>query len=95
MYLPKPEPTKPDNGPSLTLAPGEEAASSTEESDPEESETSAKPEKAISLSAGQTSVAPMAQIDLTGSTPAARVRSSRCSGSRTARGPTSPPRRSR
>lgn len=66
MYLPKPEPTKPDEGPALTLAPGEETPPSAEESDPEESETSAKPEKAISLSAGQTSVSPMANIDLTG-----------------------------
>lgn len=66
MYLPKPEPTTPDDGPELTLAPGEEAPPSAEESDPEESETTAKPDKAISLSAGQTSVAPMAQIDLTG-----------------------------
>lgn len=66
MYLPKPEPTKPDSDPELTLAPGEEAPPSAEESDPEESETTAKPDKAISLSAGQTSVAPMAQIDLTG-----------------------------
>jgi hypothetical protein len=66
MYLPKPEPTQAESGPLVTLAPGEEAPPATEESEPEESESSAKPEKAISLSAGQTSVAPMAQIDLTG-----------------------------
>ena len=66
MYLPKPEPTKPDNAPQLTLAPGEEAPPAAEESDAEESESTAKPDKAITLSAGQTSVAPMEQIDLTG-----------------------------
>jgi len=65
MYLPKPEPTKPDNGPQLTLAPGERT-SSTKESKPEESETTKKPEKAISLSAAQTTVSPMQEIDLTG-----------------------------
>lgn len=66
MYLPKPEPTKPDSGPALTLAPGEEAPPSAAEPDPEESKTTAKPEKAISLSAGQTAVSPMQNIDLTG-----------------------------
>lgn len=66
MYLPKPKPTKPDNGPQLTLAPGEETVPSSEVSDPEESKTTAKPEKPISLAAGQTTVAPMANIDLTG-----------------------------
>lgn len=66
MYLPKPEPTKPDNDPQLTLRPGEEAPPSAEESDPEDSKSTAKPAKAISLSASQTSVAPMQQIDLTG-----------------------------
>jgi len=66
MYLPKPEPTKPDSGPQLTLRPGEEAPPVVEESDPEESGTTAKPTKAISLSAGQTSVPPMQNIDLTG-----------------------------
>jgi hypothetical protein len=65
MYLPKPEPTKPDTGPQLTLAPGESPPPSPTESEPEESESS-KPEKAITLSAGQTAVAPMEQIDLTG-----------------------------
>lgn len=66
MFLPKPEPTKPDNDPQLTLAPGEEAPPSAGESEPEESESTAKPAKAISLSAGQTTVAPMENIDLTG-----------------------------
>lgn len=67
MYLPKPEPTKPDKGPQLTLAPGQEAPpSSSEDSKPEKSKSPAKPSKKISLSAGQTSVSPMEQIDLTG-----------------------------
>ena len=65
MYLPKPEKTKSPSGPALTLAPGESMPSAPEV-EPSESETSEKPEKAISLSAGQTSVAPMQQIDLTG-----------------------------
>ena len=65
MYLPRPEPTKPDNGPQLTLAPGEKTPS-TRKSEPEESETTKKRAKAISLSAAQTTVGPMEDIDLTG-----------------------------
>lgn len=67
MYLPKPEKTKPADGPSMTLAPGESAPVQPESS-PTESETKKKT-KVISLSAGQTSVSPMAQIDLTGTYP--------------------------
>ncbi len=65
MYLPKPEPTKPDKGPVLTLAPGRGSPPS-DESEPKESKSPAKPTKVISLSGSQTSVAPMEQIDLTG-----------------------------
>ncbi|MEJ7795194.1 MAG: hypothetical protein WKF50_06555 [Nocardioides sp.] len=65
MYLPKLEKTKEPTGPEITLAPGEDPPPSAQESESEETE-SAKPEKAISLSAGQTTVAPMQQIDLTG-----------------------------
>ncbi len=65
MYLPKLEKTQEPTGPELTLAPGEEPPPSAQESESEETKP-AKPEKAISLSAGQTSVAPMQQIDLTG-----------------------------
>ena len=65
MYLPKPEKTAPSDGPQLTLAPGEES-SQVQDPSPSETEKSQKPSKAISLSASQTSVAPMEQIDLTG-----------------------------
>lgn len=65
MYLPKPEKTKPADGPSVTLAPGDEPAPSADDS-PSEEETTEKESKAISLQAGQTRVAPMEQIDLTG-----------------------------
>lgn len=66
MYLPKLEKTEEPTGPEITLRPGQEAPPSAAESDLEESESSAKPAKAISLSAGQTTVSPMEQIDLTG-----------------------------
>jgi len=65
MYLPRLEKTQEPTGPVLTLAPGEDPPPTAGESESEETEP-AKPEKAISLSAGQTSVAPMEQIDLTG-----------------------------
>lgn len=64
MYLPKPEKTQPASGPLVTLAPGEDPPPPPTET-ATESESS-EPEKAISLSAGQTSVGPMEQIDLTG-----------------------------
>lgn len=64
MYLPKLEKTRTPTAPELTLAPGEETPSASE-SEAEETE-SEKPEKPISLSAAQTTVAPMANIDLTG-----------------------------
>ena len=65
MVLPKLEETKSPTGPELTLAPGEDPPPSAQESESEESE-SAKPEKAILLSVGQTTVSPMENIDLTG-----------------------------
>ena len=63
MYLPKPEKTKGAAGPEITLRPGEEEPPASE---PEETETTKAPAKAISLSASQTEVSPMQQIDLTG-----------------------------
>jgi hypothetical protein len=66
MYLPKPEKTKGAAGPEITLRPGQEQPPA---SDPEETDTTKAPEKAISLSAAQTEVSPMAQIDLTGTYP--------------------------
>lgn len=63
MYLPKPEKTDAPDEPLVTLAVDPRASESTEPSDPT---TSATPETELTLSAGQTSVAPMQQIDLTG-----------------------------
>ena len=63
MYLPEPEPTE-------TTAP-----TTTAEPQPGEAPTTTKTPKAqqISLSAGQLSVSPMQQIDLTGTYPGARA----------------------
>jgi hypothetical protein len=60
LYLPKPEPTDPETGPLVTLLPGEETPTAGETA------TSEAPEFPISLSAGQTQVAAMEEIDLTG-----------------------------
>jgi len=71
MYLPEPQPTQAESGPLITLAPEPSksgnagGASSPEPTD----EATKKPKKEISLSASQTSVAPMEQIDLTGTYP--------------------------
>ena len=59
MYLPEPEPTETSAG-----TPTPEAAPSGTPS-----ETESAPAEAISLSAGQQSVSPMQQIDLTGTYP--------------------------
>jgi len=67
MYLPKPERTKPAAGPEITLRPGQESAPTNTE--PSQPKTSKKPKKVISLSAAQTQVAPMQQIDLSGTYP--------------------------
>ena len=69
MYLPSPSRTVSPSGPLITLAPGE--TESPTESVPESSSSSApskkkSPKTKISLSAGETAVAPMQQIDLTG-----------------------------
>ena len=65
MYLPEPSRTTAASGPLITLAPGEtqSAPSQTPSRTPSES---ASPKTGISLSAGQTAVAPMEQIDLSG-----------------------------
>jgi hypothetical protein len=65
MYLPEPERTTAPSDPLITLdsTPTEEQ---TEESEPSEPETSEKEEEQISLSASQTEVSAMEQIDLTG-----------------------------
>lgn len=67
MYLPRPEKTQPESGPLVTLESGPSGSSTGEADDePSDAETTEKQEKAITLSASQTEVAPMEQIDLTG-----------------------------
>jgi hypothetical protein len=68
FYLPKPSPTEGPSGPLITLAPSteEEGPSESAPAEPEETEETEAAEGQITLSAGQTSVAPMQQIDLTG-----------------------------
>lgn len=62
MYLPSPSKTPDSDDPAFTLAPGDEETEQESES-PTESES---PDQAITLSASQTEVASMEQIDLTG-----------------------------
>ena len=66
MYLPKPEPTKPATGPDITLRPGARTSAAEDAGARRSPRPAKKPKKAISLSAAQTAVAPMQQIDLTG-----------------------------
>lgn len=68
MYLPRPSKTQQPSGPLITLAPGEtQSPSSGSSSQPKDKPTKKKtPRSQISLSAGETSVGPMQQIDLTG-----------------------------
>ncbi len=69
LFLPKPESTRPDDGPLITLDPGR---SSPEEKDQPSDQKSAsdkksdKPDKGITLQAAAPSVSPMDNIDLTG-----------------------------
>ena len=64
LYLPKPQKTKASDGPSITLG-----SSATSSSGSSSSPSIHKPKKRISLQAGETSVAPMGRIDLTGTYP--------------------------
>jgi hypothetical protein len=64
MYLPKPEKTKASDGPSITLG-SDPTSGSSQSSSP----SIRKPKKQISLQAGETTVAPMGRIDLTGTYP--------------------------
>ena len=68
LYLPKPEKTTGPSGPLITLAPGESESPKEKSSQgqPSRSPKPAKAKREISLSASQTSVEPMDQIDLTG-----------------------------
>lgn len=63
MYLPKPQKTKPADGPSITLG------SNPTQSGTTKTPTIHKPKKRISLQSGETSVAAMGRIDLTGTYP--------------------------
>lgn len=69
MYLPKPEKTKPASGPEITLQPGQTSAPTDTEPSATETKKDKKPKKEISLSAAQTEVGPMEQIDLSGTYP--------------------------
>jgi len=65
LYLPKPQKTQAPSDPLITLAPGETPSNdSSQPSEPSDSPTKQKTQ--ISLSAGENSVAPMQQVDLTG-----------------------------
>ena len=69
LYLPTPTPTPTPSGPLVTLAPARDSDSalSPDDTTPTEQATqSSAPAKQITLSGGETSVAPMEQIDLTG-----------------------------
>jgi hypothetical protein len=67
FYLPKPSPTDGPSGPLITLAPSEEGGEpESQPSEPEESESKEPEQDEITLSAGQTSVGVMENIDLTG-----------------------------
>lgn len=71
LYLPSPTPTPTPSGPLVTLAPSQDSASATPSDEgsasPSDLPTEASsPAKQITLAAGETSVAPMQQIDLTG-----------------------------
>ena len=66
LYLPKPEKTTGPSGPLLTLGPGETQSPAAEPSEGQSSKPAKPAKKEISLSASQTSVEPMEQIDLTG-----------------------------
>jgi hypothetical protein len=68
MYLPRPQKTKVPKGPLITLEPGaggSETPSAEPSRKPSKTKTKA-PRQPITLSAGQTAVGPMEQIDLTG-----------------------------
>lgn len=64
MVVPKPQPTKAASGPSITLGSNPTSSSSNQTAP-----SIKKPKKQISLQAGETSVAPMGRIDLTGTYP--------------------------
>jgi hypothetical protein len=64
LYLPRPSKTPQPSGPLITLAPDPGGSGSSQPTEQPTKEQT--PDKAITLSAGQTEVGPMGQIDLTG-----------------------------
>ena len=66
LFIPRPEKTTGPSGPLSTLAPGATESPAKEPSEGQSSKPPKPPKKEISLSASQTEVAPMEQIDLTG-----------------------------
>lgn len=68
LYLPTPSPTPTNSDPLVTLAPQSGTVQPTEQATPSKSPSasSSAAAKKITLSAGETAVAPMQQIDLTG-----------------------------
>ncbi len=64
LYLPKPSRTAPETDPAITLEPGADTGSAPPTESPTETETETTDD--ISLQAGQTEVAPLERIDLTG-----------------------------
>jgi hypothetical protein len=65
MVVPKPQKTQPASGPSITLGSSPTSSSTGQTAPPK----IRKPKKRISLQSGETSVAPMGRIDLTGTYP--------------------------
>lgn len=67
LYVPQPEPTKAESGPLVTLAPDPSGSGhGSGKPEPPKGSPTKKPDKEISLSASQTEVSAMEQIDLTG-----------------------------
>ena len=52
LFLPKPKPTRSDDGPQITLSPG--PSQESQQSEPSEPKSSKEPKEVISLSASQT-----------------------------------------
>ena len=66
LYLPKPEKTKGPSGPLVTLLPDASQPAATQSRRRGEPKSPEPTKERISLSAGQTEVSPMGQIDLSG-----------------------------
>ena len=66
LYLPKPEKTKGPSGPLVTLLPDPSQPTATQSRRRGEPKSPEPTKERISLSAGQTEVSPMGQIDLSG-----------------------------